>query len=395
MMDIERQIAAFLHEEADRAALSAGMYQRVLRRAKIRRVVTATVAGLAVIATVMAGVVAAGALRSPSSVDPAVPGESPQPSATPRENGDGVHPTGPEVVVGQGTVSAKSWTLIAYESDAGLCVELELGDGRVGGCGVDVPETRDLSLGVGYLNGLSKSIVNGVVSKQVTALVGTLDSGEQLDVEIIEGPSSFGVNFFVAFLPPDAEGIVEARDDQGVVLQKERIRDLSEIRKSVQEAFTEEVLDDHKLTVYYPKGWNRASETLTPNLDQPTELLSLGTHQLSPGGEDCVQIPERSIESLGPRDAFITLQEASSGVNFPTRPKNFSAEDGEVSEAEDCLDNGEDIFFRRLRFKDEGRFFYAYVAIGDSASSQTRKDVWEILNALIFCDPASPPGDCL
>jgi hypothetical protein len=36
-----------------------------------------------------------------------------------------------------------------------------------------------------------------------------------------------------------------------------------------------------------------------------------------------------------------------------------------------------------------------YVAIGNSATEQTRKEAWQVLNALIFCDPASPPGDCL
>ena len=395
MSDVERKITAFLHEEADRAALSTGMYQRVLRRAKIRRVVTATVAGLAVIAIVMGGVVTAGALRSPSDIGPVGREESPQPSATPRENGDGVHPTGPEVVVGEGTVSGKSWTLIAYESNAGLCVELELGAGRGGGCGFDIPEKGDLSLSVGSQASLSKSIVHGVVSKRAAALVATLRGGDESEWEIIEGPSGFDVNFFAEFLPPNTKGIVEARDDQGVVLQKKRLRSLSEFRDLEAEAFTEEVLDDHKLTVYYPEGWNRAPETLTPNLDQPMELVSLGTYQLGPGGEDCVQIPERAIESLGPTDALITVQEASSGAKFPARPTTFSAEDGEVSEAVDCLDNAEDVFFRMFRFRDEGRNFYAYAAIGNSASPQTRREVWQILNAVLFCDPASPPGDCL
>lgn len=76
MTDIERQIADFLHEEADRAAMSPGMYQRVIRRAGIRRMVTASVTGLVVIGVAIGGVVAAGALRSPSSVGPARPEEA-------------------------------------------------------------------------------------------------------------------------------------------------------------------------------------------------------------------------------------------------------------------------------------------------------------------------------
>ena len=381
MRDIENKIAAILQEEASRATLPAGAHERVLRRAKIRRVLTAAVAGIAVIAVIMAGVVTAGALRSPSTTPPAGPEESPSQQD---------HETGPQSVVAQGTVSGQTWTLVAYESGSGLCVDLQLGSGSGGGCGFDVPDRDDLGLSVGSQAGLSRTIIHGVVSKRVAQLVIRLDGGEHVDVQIIEGPSSFDVNFFADFLPPNVKGIVEARDHQGALLQERRLRPLSELRE--QEPFTEEVLDDHKLTVYYPEGWNRASESLVPNLGQPKELLSLGTYQLRPGGGDC---PERAIESLGPTDAFITLQESSAETDFPPRPKTFSAEDGDVPRSADCLDNAEDIFFRRLRFRDEGRSFIVYVAFGDSASARTRKEVWQILDALIFCDPASPPGDCL
>jgi hypothetical protein len=228
MSDVEGKIVAFLREEADRATLSAGIYQSVLRRAKIRRVVTATAAGLAVIAIVMGGVVTAGALRSPSDIRPVAPEESPEPSSTPRENGDGVYRKGPEVVVAQGNVSGKSWTVIAYESNAGLCVEVELGAGRGGGCGFDVPEKDDLGLNVGSQAGLDKTIVHGVVSKRVAALVVRLDGGEESELEIIKGPSGFDVNFFAEFLPPNAKGIIETRDDQGAVLQRQRLGQPSE-----------------------------------------------------------------------------------------------------------------------------------------------------------------------
>ena len=342
--------------------------RRTVDRRKTRRRITA--GGVAFLVAAAGLVLVVSALRSPSSMGPAGLGES-ELSPTPKDNGDGVYPVGPEAMVAQGTVSGKSWALIAYESNVGLCVDLELGDGRGGGCGFDVPEKSDLGLSVSSQAGVSKSIIHGVVSERVAALVVRLDGGEELDLEIIEGPSTFGVNFFAGFLPPNAEGVVEARDDQDAILQKERLRSLSEVRD--QKAFTEEVLDEQKLTVYYPAGWNRASETLTPELDQPTELLSLGTYSLIPGGEDCVQIPERAIESLGPADAVITLQESSSGTGFPGRPNSFSAEGGEVTEAGECLDNAEDIFFRMFRFTDEGRSFIVYVAIGNSASAQTRK----------------------
>lgn len=88
MSDTERRIAAFLREEADRATLPAVIYERVLRGTKIRRMVMPAVMGLGVIAIVMAGLVTAGALRSPSSIRPAAPGESPEATATLREVDD-------------------------------------------------------------------------------------------------------------------------------------------------------------------------------------------------------------------------------------------------------------------------------------------------------------------
>lgn len=84
MSDIERRIADFLREEAGEAPRPHAMHERVLRRAKVGRAVTAALGGLAVIVVVIGGVVAAGSLRSPSTIDPAG-AATPAPSATTRE----------------------------------------------------------------------------------------------------------------------------------------------------------------------------------------------------------------------------------------------------------------------------------------------------------------------
>jgi hypothetical protein len=214
-----------------------------------------------------------------------------------------------------------------------------------------------------------------------------------LHPEIVDGPEGFDVNFFALFLPTSSEGVIEARDDQGVVLDRERLRSLSELGEL--DPLTEEVLDDQKLAVYYPNGWTRASESLMTAGDGPRELVSLGTGRLDRGQRDCVGIPERAIESLGPANAFVTLQESPPGSAFPGRPENFHAADGEIPEATRCLDNLDDLLIRVFRFQDGGRSFIAYVALGDAASARTRRDVWQILDSMIVCDPNSPPGDCL
>ncbi len=79
MTDIEDRITGFLHDEADKAVLPNGMYQRVLDQARIRRLMTASVTGIAMIAVVMAGVVAVGAIRSLSNIAPAAPEPLPVP----------------------------------------------------------------------------------------------------------------------------------------------------------------------------------------------------------------------------------------------------------------------------------------------------------------------------
>ncbi len=219
MIEVERQIAAFLQEEADRAEVSNGMYQRVLRRAKIRRAVTATMAGVAGIAIAIAGVVAAEAIRSPSSIGPVGPEESPHPSASPGQDGDHVDRTVPQSVVAKGTVSGRRWVLHAYENNFGLCVDLELGASSGGGCGFNVPGKRDLGFSFGSQAGLSKTMVHGVASKRVTELRARLQGGRTRAIEIIESPQRFDVNFFVAFFPGNARGDIEARNEQGEVLR--------------------------------------------------------------------------------------------------------------------------------------------------------------------------------
>jgi hypothetical protein len=223
LTELEQRLSSFFHEEAERASLPGAMYHRVLRRAKIRRGVTAAMAGLAVIAVSMATVMAARAFQSSSPIGPANPVPSPTSSSTHRDTGDGVHVTRPKVKVAEGTVAGKSWALIAYESNAGLCVDLQMSSGSGGGCGLDVPDKGDLGLNLGSQVGLPKTIIHGIVSRRVSTLQVRLDDGETRNVEIVEGPERFEVDFFAAFLPRNVTGVLEAKDHEDAVLQKERL----------------------------------------------------------------------------------------------------------------------------------------------------------------------------
>jgi hypothetical protein len=147
---------------------------------------------------------------------------------------------------------------------------------------------------------------------------------------------------------------------------------------------------DEGLGVLYPEGWNRSTTSLTPNLTEPRELLSLGTHGLRPGSERCAQMPGNALDDMTELDAFVTVQERDTipdapvgAESFPVRPDDFrlDARDADVGAA--CSENG-GIQSWWIPFRDEGRAFYLQVAIGKSASEDTRRQVSGILESLRF-----------
>jgi hypothetical protein len=155
----------------------------------------------------------------------------------------------------------------------------------------------------------------------------------------------------------------------------------------------------YNLTVKYPASWRRATTTLTPNLGDPVEILSLGTADLPVGGESCAHFPVAALEAMRTTDAFITVQERLSAeaaglapgqpwdeaTGFPPRPDQFPPSDSkDVSEVVDCL-GGPAVFDHWwFAFNDAGRGFHVLVAIGTQASEQTRAETWQILESLEF-----------
>lgn len=143
------------------------------------------------------------------------------------------------------------------------------------------------------------------------------------------------------------------------------------------------------IVVEVPPGWMLAGEPLTPALVNPREILSLGTYPLRAGGNRCAQLPEQALEDLGPDDAFVSVQERSSsappGPEFRPRPERFGPTLGigyAKLEFTACLEAREQFFLRWIPFQDQGRAFYALVAIGHDASSETRAEAWAILDGL-------------
>jgi N-acetylneuraminic acid mutarotase len=139
--------------------------------------------------------------------------------------------------------------------------------------------------------------------------------------------------------------------------------------------------------IRYPAWWFRAEDRLTPNLADPTELISLGTFPLAHRQANCAQFPTSAIEDLGPSDVLITIWRWSSSRGHPARP-TFPAGEGDPAvlhngdESPDCLSAPKEFDRWWIGFDDRGRDYQVYVAMGPDVSEQTERQVWDILNSL-------------
>src|SRR3954467_15513451 len=96
------------------------------------------------------------------------------------------------------------------------------------------------------------------------------------------------------------------------------------------------------VTVELPPGWQPARISLTPELLDPREVVSVATFPLRYRPTRCGHIAGSALEDLGPRDAFVTIHErgvdpASSWPDFPPRPAHFGPALGGASEASACV----------------------------------------------------------
>jgi len=149
----------------------------------------------------------------------------------------------------------------------------------------------------------------------------------------------------------------------------------------------------HGLAGLLPPGWRRATVSLTPSLIDPREVLSVATFPLAYRPTRCAHVAGSALEDLGPRDAFVTLQErgldpASTWPDFPARPAHFGPDLGGPSEASECVP-GARFTDHWFGFTDAGRHFHVLVAFGPDASPEVHQ-AWEILDR-VRIDPTVRP----
>jgi hypothetical protein len=150
----------------------------------------------------------------------------------------------------------------------------------------------------------------------------------------------------------------------------------------------------HGLTVELPPGWHAATESLTPNLVDPREELSVATFPLHYRPTACAHVPGSALEDLGPGDAFVSLQErgldpGATWGDFLDRPTHFGPELGGPSEAPGCTPSAHYVE-HWFGFTDGGRHFHVRVAFGPRASAEVQREAWAILDGLRV-DPSAMP----
>jgi hypothetical protein len=144
---------------------------------------------------------------------------------------------------------------------------------------------------------------------------------------------------------------------------------------------------EHGFTGTLPAGWELAAGSLTPSLSNPVEILSAGTRsglRDLPGTSG--NLPLSALEAMGPRDAFVTVQESHGNARFPERPAHFALPD----EPEPTVPswwadrNAPWLDVHWFDFGDARRDFYVLVAIGREAPRERRAEALALLDSLRF-----------
>ena len=140
----------------------------------------------------------------------------------------------------------------------------------------------------------------------------------------------------------------------------------------------------NRFSIVYPDSWDRAADQLSPHVEEPREIFSVASFPLRPRETTCPY--SGALEDIGANGAFVSLSESSGNLTsryLLARPgEQFTLGSGYEAEVGDCADiNVED---RMIPFQDGSRFLFAYVALGHTASTETKNTVLSVLNSLEF-----------
>jgi hypothetical protein len=151
----------------------------------------------------------------------------------------------------------------------------------------------------------------------------------------------------------------------------------------------------HGFSLRLPPGWHRARRNLTPALVEPREILSVGSYPLRYQRRSRCGVPGCPLPGLDGfhrRDVLISIQERRHvrrpfDAGFPPRRRRLALEPMRLH----YPPGGRWHCARRVLgrttwtpFTDSGRSFYAFVAIGRTATPATRRDARQVIESLTF-----------
>ena len=145
-------------------------------------------------------------------------------------------------------------------------------------------------------------------------------------------------------------------------------------------------------TVRIPGGWHRARVTLTPDLLDPREILTVATFPPKRVVDrPCSQLPS-AMHAMRPTDVVVTVQERAGRptAEFRPRPRRFGPSMGSQSVARDCVEPPVPFVDRMINFRDGRRAFHVFVLVGKKAPARARGAAYAVLDSLEL-DPRVRP----
>jgi hypothetical protein len=137
-------------------------------------------------------------------------------------------PEGPSQEVARGNNFGVDWVLYAYDSNRGLCLQLEYATPSgssigAGGCGFGVPSERLVGYSATRIDWGPGTIIAAPTALEVARVEVRLKGGATIDAATIEGPEELRQRhrFYVAALPGRAEAAsIVGRDSRGTALDR-------------------------------------------------------------------------------------------------------------------------------------------------------------------------------
>jgi len=158
----------------------------------------------------------------------------------------------------------------------------------------------------------------------------------------------------------------------------------------------------HGFTIAVPPTWHRSRKSLTPQLMDPFEILTVASFPVRHDRRARCHIPGcplPAIDGMGPDDVLISIQERGARKEFrnrrsmgaltayPKRKRSFKLERTRLSYPKGgpppCI--RERLGWTAFEpFRDSGRAFYAFVAVGRDVSRGMRREMIRVLDSLSF-----------